>query len=116
VQYDLFLADCPARTTLELVANRWSVVVLYGLGQQPMRFGELQERIGGISAKSLNETLHRLEDNGLLERSDERWRLTALGRTLLEPIRALARWAEEHTSVLLEARDTRVARAAAGKD
>ena len=116
VQYDLFLADCPARTTLELVANRWSVVVMYGLGQRPMRFGELQERIGGISAKSLSEALHRLEDNGLLERSDERWELTALGRTLLEPIGALARWAEEHTAVLLDARDTRVARAAAGKD
>ena len=106
VEYDLFLADCPARTTLGLVANRWSVVVLYGLGQRPMRFGELQERIGGISAKSLNETLRRLEDNGLLERSAGRWDLTALGHTLLEPIRALAQWAEAHTAELVDAGET----------
>lgn len=107
VEYDIFLADCPARTTLELVANRWSVVVLHGLGQQPMRFGELQERIGGISPKSLTEALRRLEGNGLLERSAGRWELTALGMSLLEPVRALAEWAEEHTDALLEARDRR---------
>jgi DNA-binding HxlR family transcriptional regulator len=107
MRYDVFLADCPARTTLELVANRWSVVVLYGLGQQPMRFGELQARIGGISAKSLNETLQRLEGNGLLERPADRWQLTPLGMTLLEPVRAMARWAEEHTGALLDARDER---------
>jgi DNA-binding HxlR family transcriptional regulator len=105
MQYDLFLADCPARTTLELVANRWSVVVLYGLGERPMRFGELQERIGGISAKSLSEALHRLESNGLLERPSDRWQLTPLGLTLLEPVQALARWAEENTGALLDARE-----------
>jgi len=107
VEHDIFLADCPARTTLDLVANRWSVVVLHGLGQQPMRFGELQRRIGGISPKSLTETLRRLEDNGLLERSAGRWELTGLGLSLLGPVRALASWAEEHTDALLEARDRR---------
>jgi DNA-binding HxlR family transcriptional regulator len=107
VVYDVFLADCPARTTLELVANRWSVVVLYGLGQRPMRFGELQKRIGGVSAKSLTEALHRLEANGLVSRAAGCWTLTPLGSTLLEPVRALARWAEENTDALLEAQDRR---------
>ncbi|HEY8545529.1 MAG TPA: helix-turn-helix domain-containing protein, partial [Acidimicrobiales bacterium] len=107
VEYDIFLADCPARTTLELVAHRWSVVVLHGLGETPMRFGQLQARIGGISPKSLAETLHRLEENGLVDREDGRWVLTDLGRSLLGPVRALARWAEEHTDALLAARDRR---------
>jgi DNA-binding HxlR family transcriptional regulator len=107
VEHDVFLADCPARTTLELVAHRWSVVVLHGLGERPMRFGELQHRIGGISAQSLNGTLHRLEANGLLRRRDERWELTPLGTTLLDPVRALTRWAEEHTDALVRARDAR---------
>ncbi|OWY60838.1 hypothetical protein B7486_67030 [cyanobacterium TDX16] len=102
--HDVFLADCPARTTLELIANRWSVVVIYGLGHEPMRFGELQERIGGISPKSLTEALHRLAGNGLVERVEGRWTLTALGITLLEPISALARWAEQNTERLLDGR------------
>ncbi|MCK2217113.1 hypothetical protein MF672_025450 [Actinomadura sp. ATCC 31491] len=31
-EHDVFLADCPARTTLDLVADTWSVVVVFGLG------------------------------------------------------------------------------------
>lgn len=46
---DIFLADCPARTTLDLIADTWSVVVIAGLGDGPRRFTDLRERIGGIS-------------------------------------------------------------------
>src|SRR5919198_958480 len=110
IEYDVFLADCPARTTLELVGNTWSVVVVFALGEGPRRYGELQERIGGISKKMLTQTLRRLERNGLVERRRIRsappgveYRLTPLGRTLLDPVRALSRWAEQHTDGLLDA-------------
>ncbi|MDR8412810.1 hypothetical protein MTP10_29280 [Nonomuraea sp. 3-1Str] len=43
----MFLADCPARTTLNLVADTWSVVVVFGLGGGRQRYGELRDRIGG---------------------------------------------------------------------
>jgi DNA-binding HxlR family transcriptional regulator len=117
VAYDVFLADCPARTTLDLVGDTWSVIAVVALGRGPARYSELQERIGGISKKMLTQTLRKLESNGLAERRVLRtappgaeYRLTDLGRTLLEPVRALSRWAEEHTDALLDARD----RAAAG--
>jgi DNA-binding HxlR family transcriptional regulator len=55
--FDLFLADCPARTTLALVGDTWSVVVIMALGERPRRYSELLERIGGISKKML--TLRR---------------------------------------------------------
>lgn len=45
-EQDLFLADCPARTTLALVGDTWSVVVVTALGERPRRHGELLERIG----------------------------------------------------------------------
>ena len=57
VAYDVFLADCPARTTLGLVADTWSVVAVVALGRGPARYTELQERIGGISKKMLTGTL-----------------------------------------------------------
>jgi DNA-binding HxlR family transcriptional regulator len=110
VRYDVFLADCPARTTLGLVADTWSVVVVYGLGDRPMRYSELHARIGGISKKMLTQTLHKLERNGLVTSQrlptappGVEYRLTALGETLLDPVRSLSRWAELHADALLDA-------------
>lgn len=69
-EYDVFLADCPARTTLAVVADTWTVVVLMALGQRPHGHTEMRERIGGISSKMLTQTLRRLESNGLVGRRD----------------------------------------------
>ena len=104
--YDVFLADCPARTTLELIAHRWSVVVLHGLGLAPMRFGELEARIGGIGPKPLSEALGRLRAAGLIELgADRRYRLTPLGETLLDPVRSLASWAEDNAESIAARQD-----------
>jgi DNA-binding HxlR family transcriptional regulator len=100
---DVFLADCPARTTLALVGDTWSVVVIKALGERPRRYTELLERIGGISRKMLTQTLRRLEGNGLIERDVPTYRLTELGSSLLGVVSALAGWAEEHTDALLDA-------------
>lgn len=112
VAHDVFLADCPARTTLSLVTGTWSVAVIVGLGRRPARYAELHAMIGGISKKMLTQTLRRLGDNGLVERRALRtappgaeYHLTELGRSLLEPLAALSRWAEDNTEALLEARD-----------
>ena len=102
--FDVFLADCPARTTLALVGDTWPVVVIMALGKRPRRYGELLERIGGISKKMLTQTLRKLERNGLVERAAPGYALTELGESLLGVVGALAGWAEEHTDALLEAR------------
>ncbi|MCA2230031.1 MULTISPECIES: winged helix-turn-helix transcriptional regulator [Nonomuraea] len=107
---DVFLADCPARTTLNLVADAWSVVVVFGLGRGPLRYTELRGRIGGISNKMLTQTLRKLERGNLVERrtlptapAGVEYRLTALGESLLGPVSVLARWAEEHADELADA-------------
>lgn len=109
---DVFLADCPARTTLNVVADTWAVVILTALGERPRRHGELRERIGGVSSKVLTHTLRRLEANGLVARRalatappGVEYRLTALGETLLDPVRTLAEWAEANTDALVAARE-----------
>ena len=86
------------------------MVVVFALGEGPRRYAELHERIGGISKKMLTQTLRKLECNGLVERRRLRtappgveYRLTELGATLLEPVRSLSRWAEQHTDELLDA-------------
>jgi DNA-binding HxlR family transcriptional regulator len=99
----VFLADCPARLAIDLLAPTWTIVVLHALRGRPRRPYELRQLIGGISPKALNEALRRLERQGLVEhhriaqappRVD--YQLTPLGRSILEPIDALADWVACH--------------------
>ena len=109
---DAFLADCRARLAFDLLSNTWNAVVLWALRDGPTRPAELRERIGGISSKVLNETLRRLQFNGLVDRQtdpDARsrvvYQLTALGRTLLAPIDAVGAWAFEHGDEVMAAQE-----------
>jgi DNA-binding HxlR family transcriptional regulator len=107
---DLFLADCPARLTVDIVGDKWAVVTLYALSRGPRRHGEIVTLIGGISKKVLTQTLRHLERHGLVERRAFAsvpprvdYALTDLGRSLMEPIAALTRWAEEHGAAVVDA-------------
>ncbi|MEW1640882.1 helix-turn-helix domain-containing protein [Streptomyces sp. NPDC091219] len=108
-----FLADCPARLTVELLADKWTAVVLYGLSQGPVRHGELAGLIGGISRKVLTQTLRRLQTHGLVRRHAYaeapprvEYELTPLGASLLDPIHTLTEWARENGDAVLDALDT----------
>jgi DNA-binding HxlR family transcriptional regulator len=112
MQYDVFLADCPARTTLEVIGGTWAAVVITALSERPRRYSELSDRIGGISRKVLTEVLRRLERDGLVTRatvSDDvaatHYRLTDLGLSAVVPVQALVAWAEAHTDDVLAARE-----------
>jgi len=107
---NVFLADCPARVAVEIIADKWAVVVLYGLADKPRRHGELARLIGGISNKVLTHTLRRLQNSGLVTRRayaeappKVEYELTELGRTLIDPIRMLAQWAETNGEAILDA-------------
>jgi DNA-binding HxlR family transcriptional regulator len=103
----VFLADCPTRLAVEIISDKWAVLVLYGLSQQPRRHGELVGLIGGISRKVLTQTLRRLQQYGLVERHAEaprrvEYRLTDLGQTLIEPIEVLANWARDYGEAIVD--------------
>jgi DNA-binding HxlR family transcriptional regulator len=66
-----FLADCPTRLAVEIISDKWAVLVLFGLSHQPRRHGELVDLIGGISRTVLTQTLRRLQQYGLVERHAE---------------------------------------------
>lgn len=100
---DVFNANCGSRQVLDLIADRWSMLLIYALGRQVRRHGELKRIVGGISQKMLTQTLRALERDGLVTRSvydvlppRVEYSLTPLGQTLLEPLRAICRWAENH--------------------
>ena len=117
---NVFSANCGSQQVLELIANKWSALVIYALAQGTKRYSELQREIGGVSQKMLTQTLRSLERDGLVERTvypvvppKVEYSLTPLGRTLIEPLRSICKWAETHLHQLLVAR-ARHAKAAAG--
>lgn len=108
---DVMNPDCPSRKVLDRIADKWTSLVIYALSEGTMRYGELQRRIGGVSQKMLTQTLRSLEKDGLVARKVYpvvppmvEYSLTPLGRTLIEPLSAIRRWAEQHLTKLLENR------------
>lgn len=101
----VFLADCPARLAIEIIADKWAVVVLFALSREPCRHGELIDLIGGVSRKVLTQTLRRLQGYGLVDRDAEtgtpQYVLTDLGRTLVQPIEVLTAWAHENGAAVV---------------
>lgn len=96
---------------LARVGDKWTVLVVNFLGAGPLRFNELQRKVDGISHKMLATTLRNLERDGFCTRTvfatvppQVEYELTALGRDLLVPVKALADWALANSSRIDEAR------------
>jgi len=103
--------DCPVREILDRIGDKWSVLVVALLGDGPRRFSELRRAIDRISQRMLTLTLRQLERDGLVTRTvypeippRVAYALTRLGRTLLEPIRALSAWAVANRGAIQTAR------------
>lgn len=97
----------PARRVLNLIADKWTPILLYCLAGGTRRFGEMQRRIPGLSKKMLIQVLRGLERDGLVHREvfqvvppKTEYTLTELGRRLHEPIGLLCRWASDHVAEL----------------
>ncbi|MBD9592369.1 MULTISPECIES: helix-turn-helix domain-containing protein [unclassified Ensifer] len=110
MEYDVYIQTCPTRLVLDRLADKWAVLVLGKLDEQPVRFNQLKREIDGISQKVLSQTLKKLERDGLVSRSvfatvpvTVEHAITPLGRTLTSTVAALTRWAEENIEAVLQA-------------
>ncbi len=105
--HDVYEAQCPCRSVLDLLANKWSALAIGALEAGPHRFGALQRRLQGVSPKVLTRTLRRLEATGLVARTvypevplHVEYELTELGRGAAVPLNALRAWVEDHIDQL----------------
>ena len=60
---------CPVETTLTLIGDKWTVLIIRDLREGTKRFGELKKSLSGISQKVLTANLRGMEENGLLTRA-----------------------------------------------
>jgi DNA-binding HxlR family transcriptional regulator len=65
----VFDSECPSRLTLDLIADKWAVLVIASIHEGVNRNGAMLRRIDGISQKMLTQTLRRLERDGLVSRA-----------------------------------------------
>jgi DNA-binding HxlR family transcriptional regulator len=100
------------REVLNRVGDKWSVLIVQLLSEDPKRFSELRRAIEGISQRMLTLTLKGLERDGLVTRTvyptvppRVEYELTSLGRTLRKPIQTLAKWAQENRERIQQSRN-----------
>lgn len=105
--------DCPSRTVVEMLANKWVLYVLAALRRhdRPMRFSELRRLLDGITQKMLTQTLRALERDGLVNRTvyptvppSVEYGLTELGVEAGRLTSAIGAWSVEHAQQILAAR------------
>jgi DNA-binding HxlR family transcriptional regulator len=97
---------CPIFLTLSLIANKWSIRILYFLlhaAKRTLRFGELRRQLGNITQRELTKHLREFEKSGIVERTvypemppRVEYTLTDLGHSLWKPIEELSGWAEKN--------------------
>lgn len=93
---------CPLARGLDLVGERWTLVIVQELLNAPKRYSELTSRLPGIGTSVLADRLRKLDRAGVIERraggpgEPVHYALTDAGRRLEEPLRAFRQWGVEH--------------------
>lgn len=87
---------CALARSLDLVGDRWTLLVVRELLPGPLRYTDLKSALVGIATNLLAERLRSLEANGIVERrlddAGVAYALTPWGAGLREPMEALGRW------------------------
>src|SRR3954449_5593984 len=107
---NVYSAECPTRQILDRVGDKWAVLILILLRNEPLRFNQLRRAIEGISQKMLSQVLKSLERDGLVRRRaiatvpvTVEYSITPLGATLADAVDPLRDWAEQNLKEVLNA-------------
>ncbi|GGP34078.1 winged helix-turn-helix transcriptional regulator [Saccharothrix coeruleofusca] len=102
---------CRPQAVLDIVADKWSLLIVRALSGGPRRFTQLKRDIDGISQRMLTATLRGLERDGILTRTVHNvmpphvsYELTPMGNTLREAVAPLLQWGVAHLTRIQAAR------------
>lgn len=96
----LDMQSFPFRYTLSIISGKWKMLILYLIAEyQPVRYNELQRKIGKITYKTLSVQLKELEADGLVTRVEYsqippkvEYSLSEKGKSLLPVLDAMCEW------------------------
>jgi DNA-binding HxlR family transcriptional regulator len=90
---------CPVGAALNVVGERWALLVVRDLLLGPRRYSELLSGLGGVGTDILAARLRMLQEHGVIQQVGEgrerRYELTEAGQELEPVLTALARWGAE---------------------
>ncbi len=96
-------SPCPIATTLDIVGDRWTLVVVRDLLTGKKRFSEFLDSPEGIATNVLSDRLALIEQAGLVTKAPYQLRpkrfeytLTTKGEDLLPTLQEMSRWANRH--------------------
>ena len=110
--WNVFDSHCPTRQVLNLIADKWTVLIIRRLADGTLRFAQLRRSVDGISQKVLTNILRSLERDGIVTRRiyasvppKVEYSLTTLGRSLCNLVEGICGWAETNIEQVQAARD-----------
>ena len=110
--WNVFDSHCPTRQVLDLIADKWTVLIIRRLADGTLRFAQLRRSVDGISQKVLTNILRSLERDGIVTRRiyasvppKVEYSLTTLGRSLCNLVVGICGWAEANIEQVQAARE-----------
>lgn len=105
---NVYISSCPIETTLNLIGNKWKIIIVRDLLNGTKRFGELKKSVSvtknqNISQKVLTQNLRELEEAKIIKRKiyaevppRVEYSLTTLGKSLDVVLHSLETWGEHY--------------------
>lgn len=97
------IENCPVAKVQRVIRGKWTMVIVYFLGKETLRFGELSRKMPTVTQANLTKELRMLEEYGIVHREVYRevppkveYSLTEIGRKFLPVLDALEEWAIEY--------------------
>lgn len=97
------IEKCPVETSLDVLAGKWKILILWYLRSNTLRFNELQKKLPRVTQKMLIQKLRELEEDGIVLRvvypvvpPKVEYSLTEYGETLKPILKQMYLWGEIH--------------------
>lgn len=100
---DSNIFKCPVETSIDVLAGKWKILILWYLKSEEKRFSELQRLLPRATQKMLIQKLRELEEDGIVRREvypvvppKVEYSLTEYGKTLIPILKQLYLWGDTH--------------------
>lgn len=97
------IPECPVATTVQLIGNKWKLLIIRNLLDRSWRFNELQRDLDGISQKVLTDSLRSMEADGIITRTvypevppRVEYALSELGESMRPILDSMKAWGENY--------------------
>ena len=101
------LPECDVATTVQIIGNKWKLLIMRNLLSRPWRFNELRKSLEGVSQKVLTDCLRQLEADGIITRTvypevppRVEYSLTELGESMRPILSAMEDWGRSYKEAI----------------